>query len=144
MCSPHATTFWLEAGAMGTGGSRNQLEMPDELAVFFGDDARTDEIVTIQLAPGVQHIRPFVYRGDDYGHFSDRWRLCLPTARMGGPDYVNKVVRFDKVRIGNAMVFQLTVTDLGSAANVAWQGHSVPPNGGRDNTLGGRQYGWWS
>lgn len=143
MSNANATTFWLESGAMGTGGSRNQLEMQNELAEFFGDDARTDEIVTLQLAPGVQHIRPFVYRGDDYGHFSERWRLCLPTARMGGPDYANKVVRFDKVQIGHTTVFQLTVADLNSASHIAWRNSSVPPNGETGATLGGRGYGWW-
>jgi hypothetical protein len=144
MCSPNATTFWMEAGSMGTGGSRNQLEMPNDLAEFFGDEARTNEIVTIQLAPGVQHFRPFVYRGDDYGHYTDRWRLCLPTARMGGPDYADRVVRFDKVQIGGATVFQLTVTDRNSAAHTAWRQQSDPPNGDRGTTFGGREYGWWS
>src|SRR4051794_10756291 len=117
MRSSNATILWMETGTMGTGGSRNQLEMPDDLAKFFGNEARSEEVVTIQLSPGVQHIRPFVYRGDDYGHYTDRWRLCLPTARMGGPDYSERVVRFDKIKIGGVIVFQLTVADRNSAAH---------------------------
>ena len=144
MFNRHARTFWLEMGAMGTGGSRNQLEMPDELAMFFGDEAREEEIVTIQLPSGTQHVRPFVYRGDDYGHFTDRWRLCLPTARMGGPEYANRVARFDKVQIVEATVFRLTVADLNSTIHADWRQQSLRPNAGIDTTFGGRQYGWWS
>ena len=139
----NVTTFWIEAGAMGTGGSRNQLEIPNDPAKFFGDEVRTNEIVTIQLAPGIQHVRPFVYRGDDYGHYTDRWRLCLPTAHMGGPDYAGRVVRFDKIQVGSLAVFQLSVADHKSAAHKAWRKQSVPPKGGRDTTVGGREYGWW-
>jgi hypothetical protein len=143
MFNPNAGTFWIEAGAM-QGGSRNQLEMPDDLARFFGDQARTDEIVSIQLAPGVQHIRPFVYRGDDYGHYTERWRLCLPTAQMGGPDYPNRVVRFDRLQLGGVTVFQLTVADRDSAEHNDWRTHSVSSNGGTGTTFGGREYGWWT
>lgn len=143
MPNQNATTFWMEAGSMGTGGSRNQLEMPNDLAEFFEQEARTNEIVTIQLNPGVQHIRPFVYRGDDYGHYTERWRLCLPTARMGGPDYADRVVRFDKLLIGNALIFHLSVADNGSPEQVSWRQQSVPPNGGMGDTFGGRGYGWW-
>lgn len=136
------TTVWLETGAM-QGGSRNQLEMPNDLAEFFGTEARTNEVMTIQLGPGVQFIRPFVYRGDDYGHYVDRWRLCLPTAQMGGPEYANRVVRLDRVLIGGATVFQLSVADLNSAEHTGWQNQSVPPQGGMVTTQGDRQYGWW-
>ncbi len=142
MFNPSATTLWIEAGAM-QGGSRNQLELTDDIARFFGNQARDNEIVVIQLTLGVQHIRPFVYRGDDYGHYTDRWRLCLPTAQMGGPDYPNRVVRFDKVRIGAEIVFQLTVADLESSEHNSWRSLSAPPNGGIDTTFGGREYGWW-
>jgi hypothetical protein len=142
MCSVDDTTFWIEAGAM-QGGSRNQLEMTDDLAQFFGPDARANEIITIQLQPGVQFIRPFVYRGDDYGHYTERWRLCLPTAQMGGSDYADRVVRFDRVQLGGATVFQLSVADLNSAAHISWQNQSQPPGGGTGTTQAGRQYGWW-
>lgn len=143
MSIANATTFWIEAGAMGTGGSRNILELPHNLTDFFGDQVRTDEVLTVQLTPGVQLIRPFIYRGDDYGHFTDRWRLCLPTARMGGPDYVDRVVRLDKLQIGGLTVFQLTVADRNSAQDTAWRQQSVPPNGETGTTFGGRTYGWW-
>ena len=136
-----ATSFWIDAGAM-QGGSRNQLELTDEIAQFFGTQARLDEVVSIQLSPGVQYIRPFVYRGDDYGHYTDRWRLCLPTADMGGPEYANRVVRFDKFMLGGVTVLQLTVADRDSAAHDQWRRRSVPPNGGAGTTAGGREFGW--
>jgi len=140
---PDATTFWIECGAM-QGGSRNQLEMHNELAEFFGDEARDNEVLTIQLAPGVQYIRPFVYRGDDYGHWKDRWRMCLPTGQMGGPSYPERAVRFDKIQMGAATVFQLTVTDIDSTEHNDWRSQSTAPSGGSDTTDVGREYGWWS
>jgi hypothetical protein len=142
MCSVNDTTFWMEAGAM-QGGSRNQLEMTNDLAEFFGPEARASEVLTIQLQPGLHFIRPFVYRGDDYGHYTDRWRLCLPTAQTGGPDYADRVIRFDRVQIGGATVFQLTVADINSAAHHSWRNKSSPPNGTLGTTQGGRQYGSW-
>jgi len=138
---PNAATLWVEAGAM-QGGSRNQLELPNDLAEFFGAQARTDEVVTIQLTPGAQFIRPFVYRGDDYGHYTERWRLCLPTAQMGGPDYPDRVVRFDKLSIGATTVFQLTVADANSAAHQQWRNQSTN-QGVTGSTQGDRQYGWF-
>ena len=143
MFDPNAETLWIETGAM-QGGSRNQLELTDDIARYFGDQAREDEIIVIQMVPGVQHVRPFVYRGDDYGHYTERWRLCLPTAQMGGPEYPDRVVRFDRLTVGGATVFQLTVADRNSAVHNAWRGSSAPPNGDTDTTFGGREYGWWT
>ena len=143
MFKPRATTFWIDAGAM-QGGARNQLEMTDALAKYFGKQARTDEVITIQLAPGVQLVRPLVYRGDDYGHYKERWRLCLPTAHMGGPAYPNRVVRFDRLRVGGVNAFQLTVANRNSAAHKDWKAHSRGAKGGSGTTFGGRQYGWWT
>ena len=143
MFNPRATSFWIDAGAM-QGGARNQLELTDTLAQFFGSRARRSEIVTIQLSGGAQYNRPFVYRGgDDYGHYTDRWRLGLPTANMGGPDYRHRVVCFDKVYVGRATVFQLSVADPNSRLHGSWRRRSAAPTGGTGTTVGGRQYGWW-
>ena len=139
----NAVTLWIEAGAM-QGGSRNQLELPDIVAQYFGTQARADEIIMVQLGTGVQFIRPFVYRGDDYDHYTERWRLCLPTTAMGGPSYPDRVVRFDKLNLVGAPVFQLSVADVGSPQHIAWQSQSVAPRGGTDETAWGRTYGWWT
>jgi hypothetical protein len=141
MLNPNATTFWIDCGAM-QGEARNQLEMTDELARFFGKEARANEIVAIQLQPGVLLIRPLVYRGDDYGHYKERWRLGLPTANMGGPSYPNRVVRFDRLQIGGITAFQLTVTKPNSAAHKLWQSESKGLKGGIGTTFGGRKFGW--
>jgi hypothetical protein len=137
----NAGTLWLDVGAM-QGGARNQVEFPDEIALYFGNVVRHTEMATIQLAPGVLHFRPFVYRGDDYGHYTDRWRLCLPTNDMGGPDYSDRIVRFDKVQLGGVLAFQITVTDRNSAAHKAWKSQSQA-SGGVNATRGGREYGWF-
>jgi hypothetical protein len=62
---------------------------------------------------------------------------------MGGSDYADRVVRFDRVQLGGATVFQLSVADLNSAAHISWQNQSQPPGGGTGTTQAGRQYGWW-
>jgi hypothetical protein len=126
------------------GGSHNGLELTHELAEYFGTQPQQTQVVTIQLAPGVHFIRPFVYRGDDYGHWTDRWRLWLPTEMMGGAVYANRVIRFDRIQVGGVTVFQVTVTDVGSPDHVTWRNQSVPPHGDSGMTLGDREFGYWS
>ncbi len=143
MSIPTANNLWLEAGAM-QGGSRNQLEMTDELAQFFGNQARSAQSVTILIPAGTQHDCSFVYRGDDYEHYSERWRLSLPTEHMGAPPCPGRVIRFSKQQSGGVLVIRLEVTDVNSPDHTQWQQQSHPPGGGSGTTHGGRQYGWWS
>jgi hypothetical protein len=127
------------------GGSRNQLELMDEFAPFFGHQARSSGIVMMRLAAGGEHFPcDFVHRGDEYGHKKDRWRLCLPTAEMGAPEYASRVVRLDKVEVDGSVIIHVSVTDRNSADHEVWRERSAPPDGETGTTRGGREYGWWS
>ena len=132
-----ANTLWIEAGKM-SGGPRHQIEFSNELAQFFDEASRENEIVIIRLPNGQDVPRPLTYRGTEYDQWTDIWRLGLPTERMGGPHYADRYIRFD--RIGEAH-YQLRVEDAGSPAVAQWQQNSTVV----DNTGGaqGRQYGYW-
>jgi len=70
----NANTFWIEAGAM-SGGPRHQVEFSNDLAQFFDETSRENEIVTIRLPNGQEVARPLTYRGTDYDQWTDIWRL---------------------------------------------------------------------
>ena len=80
-----AQHLWIEAGAM-SGGPRHQTEFAEDVANFFDNDTREIELINVRLPDGTIHVRPFTYRGEEF-HWTEIWRLSLPTANMGGPDY---------------------------------------------------------
>ena len=135
-----ATSFWIEAGAM-SGGAAHQIEFPNELAEFFDDNARHEEVVTIRFPDGQSFIRPLTYRGTDYGQWTDIWRLGMPTANMGGPQYSGRVIKFERLQEGENTVYVLSVADAGSSESQAWNAQSST----KDQTGGpqGRRYGYW-
>src|SRR5262245_1417197 len=103
-----ASSFWIEAGSM-SGGSGNQIEFANELAEFFDDRGREEEIVTVRLPGGQTYSRPLTYRGTDYGQWTDIWRLGLPTSSMGAPEYAGRVIKFDRVVQGGSVVYEIAV-----------------------------------
>lgn len=141
-----ANTFWIHAGQMsGDPDHRHQLELTDDLARFFDDDARASEVITIRLPEGTMHVRPLTYRGDDYGQWSgDIWRIGLPTARMGGPVYAGRVIRLDRVSVARRVVYDLTVADVDGPEAAEWE-REAEERGVVDHTGGpaGRAYGYW-
>lgn len=140
-----ATTFWMETGAASS-DSRNQVELPNELAEFFTDAERQNEVILVQV-PGVASPlpRPFTYRGTDYGQWTEIWRLGLPTQHMGAPSYVGQIFRFDRVQQGTQTSYVLTSVVPGSPAHQQLQAQSVAPNGGTGRTAGanGREWGYF-
>lgn len=134
-----ATTFWIEAGAMsGPPDHRHQVEFSNELAQFFDQQSRDDEVLTIQLPNGQNVVRPLTYRGTDYGQWTDIWRLGLPTGNMSGPQYAGRYLRFD--RLGPAL-YRLTVEDAASAAVAGW--HQQSAFVGNTGGHAGREYGYF-
>src|SRR5262245_53010135 len=101
-----AGSFWIEAGSM-SGGSGNQIEFSNDVAEFFDDRAREEEIAMIRLPGGQTYARPLTYRGTDYGQWTDIWRLGLPTTSMGGPDYAGRVIKFERVVEGAIVVYEI-------------------------------------
>jgi len=135
-----ATALWMEAGAMsGPPDHRHQIELTNDLAEFFDDNARESEIIHMRLPGGPLFSRPLTYRGTDYGQWTDIWRLGLLTPRMGGPAYVDRIIRIDKTLDGGDTVYELRVEDAGSPQYETWRQQSQH----KCVTGGGRQYGIW-
>jgi hypothetical protein len=139
-----ATTLWIEAGKM-SGGSKNQVELTDELAQFFDSKALAAKSCDVRLpigktAPG----RPAAHRGRRYGQWVDMWRFGLPTQRQGAPKYPGTVIRLDKVKSKNNYIYELTVTSPGSAVSKQWEA-DAKAKGTLSVTGGphGRRYGYW-
>ena len=136
-----ATTLWMEAGGMsGPPAHRHQIEFSNDLAEFFDDTARETEIIHMRLPGEPLYPRPLTYRGMDYGQWTDIWRLGLLTPRMGGPAYVGRIIRIDKVTEGGQIIYELRVADAGSADATDWaaRSHHQSVTGGP----GGRRFGF--
>ena len=136
-----AQYLWIDAGAM-SGGPRHQTEFADDVAEFFDDDTRQMELINIRLPDGSIHVRPFTYRGEEH-HWTEIWRISLPTAAMGGPDYQHRVIRFSKVYLGRGVLYDVEAADVGSSEALAWE-DETSTNGtvGQTGSGAGRRYGW--
>ncbi len=142
-----ARHFWICAGDM-SGGSRNQIELTDDLALFFTDAERVAEIVLIRLSGGNTLSRPLTYRGDDYGQWTeDIWRLGLPTSNMGAPDYPGRVIKLQRSDLDGEVVYDICVADIGGEEAQLWI--EASENNGFCGSTGdtgiheGRSFGYW-
>ncbi|MBX3351678.1 MAG: phospholipase D family protein [Phycisphaeraceae bacterium] len=129
--------FWLEAGSMTTGGSRNILEVPRHANRFFGFNFNNyaDQHIVIghpvlTLGPRRWNDRQLAWHGAP--QMNKMERLTLPTAAQGGPLYPNTAVLFRR----HGQEFELEVADWDSAIAVAWRNASV--GHGHIFRLGGR------
>jgi hypothetical protein len=137
-----ATTLWMEAGAMsGPPDHRHQIEFPNDIAEYFDDIARENEVLSMRLPGGPLHARPLTYRGTDYGQWTEIWRLGLLTPTMSGPQYVGRVIRFDRLPTVEGTIYEIRVADSGSAEAMAWENSSVQT--GTTGGPAGRRYGFW-
>jgi hypothetical protein len=138
-----AVTLWIEAGAM-SGGSRNQLELPDWLANFFDRQARRRHRFAVRLPNGKLRNGQLAHRGRLYGQWTDIWRLGLPTHAKGAPRYPDSVVRIDRVGTGKKRVYELSVAPPGSRVAREWK-HHARRAGWTGSTGGhqGRRAGCW-
>ncbi len=127
-----------------SGGSRNQLELPDELAEFFTDAERDAEQIQLSVPGSPVSTCNLTRRGTDYGQWTDIWRLGLPTEAAGGPQYAGRVLRFDRMRVNNSTSYQLSVEDPSSPLVETWL-TTAEAQGLTSSTGGpsGRRYGYW-
>jgi len=117
-----ATHFWIEAGGMsGPPNHRHQIEFSNELAEFFTDIERENEMIRIRLRDGSVYNRPLTYREKDYDQWTEQWRLGLLTNRMGGPQYVDQVILFTRMNDVNGTFYQLEVSELESIEATQWE-----------------------
>jgi HKD family nuclease len=86
--------FWVEAGAMSSGGSHNQLELPRAANQFFGfafDDYGNDHEViglpVITISGNTWDDRRLTWHGNNMME-----RINLPTQAQGGFDYRHSAI----------------------------------------------------
>lgn len=117
--------FWIEAGAMSSSESHNQLELPRFANHFFGfsfsahsTTPRLQPIGTVRLTMGSQvwPAQDLNWRGAP--KMNKMERIYLPTVPQGGLDYAGSGILFTRTR--GAAVQVLVVPWLGATA-LGWQ-----------------------
>lgn len=115
--------FWVEAGAMSSGGSHNQLELPRGANRFFGLNHVDygNEHITIghprlTLRESTWSDRPLTWHGNNRME-----RMNLPTPTQGGFDYRQTAVLFRRHPHG----FEIDVLPWNDAGAIAWRAASV-------------------
>ena len=63
------------------------------------------------------------------------------TAKMGGPQYSGRVIKFERVQEGENTVYVVSVADAGSSESQAWSAQSSTK--GQTGGSQGREYGYW-
>jgi HKD family nuclease len=122
-------TFWIQAGAMPSSDSHNQLELPRFANNFFGFSFRAHAATphqhalgTVRVTMGSRHwpAQQLNWRGTPAGArgLNRMERIYLPTLRDGGVDYVDTAIRFTRKRRG---LFDMLVVPWGGATARSWQ-----------------------
>ncbi len=114
--------FWIEAGAMSSGGSHNQLELPRGANRFFGfthtNYGRAHITIghpTLTLRRRSWTNRPLTWHGNNKME-----RINLPTLAQGGFDYWNTAVLFHRREGG----FEINVLPWNDDGALAWRAAS--------------------
>lgn len=114
--------FWVEAGSMSSGGSRNQLELPRGANKFFDFDFDEYDgehnLIGIPVLRIAQHSwddRRLTWHGDN-----GMERINLPTATQGGFNYVDTAILFRR-RPGG---FEIKVAPWNDQEAIAWRAAS--------------------
>lgn len=135
-----ATHLWFEAGEM-SGGSRNQIEFSDDLIQFFDSNSRATEQVFVAYDKTTKGYCALTNRSQDYGQWTNIWRLGLITKDKGGVDYQGRVICLEKRPIGKEYVYVIEVTDKDSATHKIWIAKST--HVGTTGGTMGRAFGYY-
>lgn len=118
--------FWIEAGSMSSGGSRNQLELPRGANQFFRfahSDYEDDHITighpTLTIREQSWNDRPLTWHGNNRME-----RINLPTVHQGGFEYQNTAVLFRRHENG----FEIKIAPWNDANAMAWRSASESLN----------------
>ena len=116
--------FWVEAGTMRSGGSRNQLELPRRACTFFDLDFAGYEqdhgdigVLTLVRGQNSWNDRQIAWHSDN-----GMERLYLPTLAQGGVEYANTAVLFEGLDDGS---FAFSVVPWASDVAAAWRNASI-------------------
>jgi uncharacterized protein (DUF2147 family) len=135
-----ATHLWFEAGDM-SGGSRNQVEFSEEMVRFFDEESRASEQVFIAYDTTIKEFCALTNRGQNYGQWTNIWRLGLITKAKGGVEYQGRVICLEKRKIGQKYVYVIAVVDPNSSSHKDWISKSV--YSGTTGGTGGRAFGYF-
>lgn len=118
------TRFWVEAGSMSSGGSKNQLELPRRACAFFNlpfDDYEQDHgdigVLTLVRRHTSWNDRQIAWHSDN-----GMERLYLPTLNQGGVEYANAAILFEGLDDGS---FAFTVVPWTSDVAASWRNASI-------------------
>jgi hypothetical protein len=124
----------VEAGAMSSGGSHNQLELPRGANHFFeydfddyGNDHEVIGFPVITISGNIWDDRRLTWHGNNMME-----RINLPTWAQGGFDYRNTAILFARHADG----FELLVVPWEDPLAVSWREASA--RSGKVYRLGGR------
>jgi hypothetical protein len=134
-----ATSFWIEAGFL-SGGSSNQLELPNGVETFFGvptGGLRRAKHPIILVTEESEWEAWIQFWGNQV------WRLRLPTEREGLGNYAGLVICFHKTH--NEHHFLLELARPTEVAARGWSDTSRERGALRRTRpgYGGRDYGWF-
>lgn len=124
-----------------SGGSRNQIEFSDDLITFFDEGSRTSGQVFVAYDKIIKSYCPLASRGQDYGQWTNIWRLGLITKAKGGVDYQDRIICLEKRKMGKGYVYVITVTDPNSTLHKEWIANSI--HIGTTGGSGGRAFGYF-
>ncbi len=132
-----ASSLWIEAGFL-SGGSQNQLELPQGAEAFFGLESspRNRTTFTLQIeATSWGSWLQFWQNGV--------WRLRLPTITESAKSFQGSVIRLD--RTSESGVFRLKSAGVHTSAARRWRERSDRQGTRRTTQQGstGRAYGWF-
>jgi len=118
--------FWVQAGSMATGGSRNILEVPRYANRFFGFHFTNYTGAHVVIGRPVLTCGQRTWRDRQLAwHGAPRMnhmeRVTLPTKAQGGTSYVNTAVLFRR----HAGGYELEVAKWNSSLAVAWRNASA-------------------
>jgi NgoFVII-like restriction endonuclease len=115
--------LWVEAGAMSSGGSHNQLELPRGANRFFGfgfDEYGEDHVTighpVLMVSDRVWDDRPLTWHGNNKME-----RINLPTPAQGGYDYRHTAILFSR----RGRRFEIEVAPWDSTLAKSWRNASA-------------------
>ncbi len=133
----NATVLWIDAGFL-SGGSRSQIEFPEEIGRFFKTNQTHEEVNISIIYAGIT----FPEKRMEF-HGNSVWRLNLPTEDQGLGEYDDKVLVFEKTEKNNN--YRLWLVEFESPAHNKLKSKTLEKNRGARPRRNGRvrEYGYF-
>lgn len=132
-----ANSLWIESGFL-SGGSKNQLELPQGVEIFFDVD---------EALPQVKHPLILLKNGNEWDSWLQFWgnqvlRLRMPTKAEGiSENYENSLILFNRLS-GNSFDFEVIPLRSNRAKIIRNDSEELGQLRRTTRGDGGREYGW--